>query len=213
MARLIFQKTLKTASEKGIIPESSRKAIRWFRRKARGIRTTPRDVLSEQERWKRTTIKRRLLGNMYFFIYDPVGKNTLPYWDTFPLVIPIELTNDGFIGLNFHYLDWRFRAILMDRLNELKRDEPDLMDKSKQSQAGKLDWRKIQYRRLSSLSRYKYFRPCLKRYKFANIKSRLIQVEKPEWDIALFLPLEKFQNQSGRSPGLSKIWNDSKDAF
>jgi len=213
MARLIFQKTLKTASEKGIIPESSRKAVRWFRRKARGIRTSPRDILSEQERWKRTTLKRQLLGNMYFFIYDPVGKDTLPYWDTFPIVIPIELTNDGFIGINFHYLDPRFRAILMDRLNELERDEPDLMDKSEQSQSGKLDWRKIRYRRLSNLTRYKYFRPCLKRYKFKNIQSRLIQVEKPEWDIALFLPLEKFQNRSGRSPGLTRIWNDSKNAF
>ena len=32
-------------------------------------------------------------------------------------------------------------------------------------------------------------RDCLKRYKFTNMRSRLIQLDRDEWDIALFLPL------------------------
>jgi hypothetical protein len=142
---------------------------------------------------------------MYYFFYDAEGKDNLPYWDAFPLVIPIELTNDGFLGLNFHYLDWRLRALLMDRILDLERDSPEPSDRSEQSQQGKLDWRKINYNRLSHFARYKYFRPCLKRYKFSNMRSRMIQLSKEEWDIALFLPLERFNNARK-----NEVWMNSR---
>ena len=208
MPRKIFQKILQDASKRGIISDTARKSARWFQRKARSVRTTPKEIWAERERWKRVTQRSRLLGNMYFFFYEPQGKDTLPYWDAFPLVIPIELTQDGFLGINFHYLDWRYRAFLMDRILELEREEPDPQDTEPQSQSGKLDWRKIRYERLSALNRYKYFKPCLKHYKFTNMRSRMIQVEKTEWDIALFLPLERFQKKRKNA-----IWEDSRNAF
>ena len=96
----------------------------------------------------------------------------------------------------------------MDRILELEREEPDPQDTEPQSQSGKLDWRKIRYERLSALNRYKYFKPCLKHYKFTNMRSRMIQVEKTEWDIALFLPLERFQKKRKNA-----IWEDSRNAF
>ena len=37
--------------------------------------------------------------NMFF--YDPKLKKKLPYYDTFPLVLPLENYSDGFLGLNF----------------------------------------------------------------------------------------------------------------
>ena len=43
-------------------------------------------------------------GRMSMFFYDPKFKNRLPYYDTFPLVLPLETMRGGFIGLNFHYL-------------------------------------------------------------------------------------------------------------
>ena len=94
MPRKIFQKILQDASKRGIISDTARKSARWFQRKARSVRTTPKEIWAERERWKRVTQRRRLLGNMYFFFYEPQGKDTLPYWDAFPLVIPIELTQD-----------------------------------------------------------------------------------------------------------------------
>ena len=39
--------------------------------------------------------------NMYF--YDPKTKKKLPYYDTFPLVLPVDTFRGGFVGLNFHY--------------------------------------------------------------------------------------------------------------
>jgi len=205
MAQMVFQKILNEGTKKGNLPRESQKATRWFQQKARRTRSTPRQVWSEKERHKHYTLRRRLLGNMYYFFYEAEGKDTLPYWDSFPLVIPIELTKDGFLGLNFHYLDWRLRAIFMDRILDLTRETPDAADRSDQSQEGKLDWRKIGYDRLSRFARYKYFRPCLKQYKFSNMRSRMIQLSKEEWDIALFLPLERFQ-----SARKTAVWMDSR---
>jgi hypothetical protein len=202
---MVFQKLLEEGEARGTLPRSSRKAVKWYHKKARRTRTTPRQIWKE-ERLKRTSLRKRLLGNMYYFFYDAEGKDSLPYWDAFPIVIPIELTTGGFLGLNFHYLDWRLRAILMDRLYDLTRETDDPSDQSEQSQEGKLDLRKINYERLSAFARYKYFKPCLKHYKFSNMRSRLIQVDMDEWDIALFLPLEKF-----RKARKTEIWEDSRN--
>tara|TARA_Y100000996_G_scaffold97270_1_gene69771 strand:+ start:7493 stop:8125 length:633 start_codon:yes stop_codon:yes gene_type:complete len=206
MAQIVFQKILEQGSKTGNIARASNKAIRWFRQKAKSVRVSPKAIwAADRKRHKLSNLRRRLLGNMYMFFYDAETKDQLPYWDSFPLVIPIELTEDGFLGINFHYLDWRLRAVLMDRLGDLEREIPEAADKSEQSQKGKLDWRKIHYERLSQFARYKYFKPCLKRYKFANMKSRMIQVDRDEWDIALFLPIERFQNVRR-----SKVWAESR---
>jgi len=205
MAQMVFQKILEEGTKKGNLPRASRKATKWYQQKARRTRTTPRQIWSEKERHKLSNLRRRLLGNMYYYFYEPETKDKLPYWDAFPLVIPIELTQEGFLALNFHYLDWRLRAIFMDRLLSLQRQTDDPADRSEQSEEGKLDWRKINYRRLSQLARYKYFKPCLKHYKFVNMRSRMIQVSMEEWDVALFLPLERFEKARK-----NKVWEDSR---
>ena len=43
-------------------------------------------------------------GKLNMFFYNPKLKKELPYYDTFPLVLPIERYSDGFLGINFHYL-------------------------------------------------------------------------------------------------------------
>ena len=43
-------------------------------------------------------------GALNFFRYDPKLKGVLPYYDIFPLVLPIQSAPGGFLGVNFHYL-------------------------------------------------------------------------------------------------------------
>ena len=66
-------------------------------------------------------------GRLNMFVYDPKHKKTLPYYDTFPLVLPIEKYPDGFLGCNLHYLPIPLRIKLLDRLvdfsNNTKFDE------------------------------------------------------------------------------------------
>ena len=43
-------------------------------------------------------------------------KEELPYYDKFPLVFPWRRLEDGFIGLNMHYLPHFHRVQLLTRL-------------------------------------------------------------------------------------------------
>ena len=66
-------------------------------------------------------------GKLNMFFYDPKHKKKLPYYDTFPLVLPIEKYPDGFLGINMHYLPIPLRIKLLDGLvdfsNNTKFDE------------------------------------------------------------------------------------------
>ena len=53
-------------------------------------------------------------GRMAMFVYDPKTKQTLLFYDTFPLVLPVDTFRGGFIGLNFHYLPYGVRYKLLD---------------------------------------------------------------------------------------------------
>ena len=138
---------------------------------------------------------RIFIGRMYHFMYDAKHKKTLPYWDRFPLVIPIETYSDGFLGMNFHYLNPRMRAKLMDALYRT------ITDKSLNERA-KL---RVSYSLLAGASKYKFFEPTMKRYLYSHVRSRFLQIDPKEWAIALFLPTERFQKATS-----NKVWSDSK---
>ena len=57
---------------------------------------------------------RPFYGRLNMFFYDPKYKKKLPYYDTFPLVLPIERYPDGFLGINFHYwINWLIIVIIL----------------------------------------------------------------------------------------------------
>jgi hypothetical protein len=155
--------------------------------------------MRETKKQQINTLKGKLmLGNMYCFFYDPKLSKSLPYYDTFPLVIPIKEYADGFLGLNLHYLAPEMRARLMDALYEI-------LNTSNKENPENFPYQKISYEALNSVAKYKYFKPCLKRYLSSNVRSRYLKLESSEWDMALFLPTERFQ-KSNRS----KIWKESR---
>ena len=104
---------LKSAIETNQVAAKSRAAGNWFRSlvgRARGAFSdeTPKSILTRSE--SLTTWRgKSMLGKMYFYSYNPKWKDQLPWYDTFPLVFPIERYPDGFLGLNFHYLHPKHR--------------------------------------------------------------------------------------------------------
>ena len=56
------------------------------------------------------------IGLLNLFFYDPKYKETLPYYDTFPLVLPLDSIKGGFSGLNFHYLSPGLRLRLLEQM-------------------------------------------------------------------------------------------------
>ena len=121
------------------------------------------------------------IGRMYFYHYDPKYKDVLPVYDKFPLVIPMEMYSDGFLGLNLHYLDPYNRLALLDRLL-------DFANNDKYNDSTKLN---LSYDLLTRSRRYKLIEPCIKRYLSSHIRSSLIYIEPNSWETAIFLPTAK----------------------
>lgn len=125
-------------------------------------------------------------GEMYLFQYDAKYKDELPYWDMFPLIFPFRKTEKGFYGLNMHYLHYRLRVILLDRLMDFRTN-------------AKLDERtklKFSWETVKGLSRYELVKPCVHQYLTSHVRSPLKKIESENWVSALMLPVEGFMKES-----------------
>lgn len=155
-------------------------AVDWFREKASATMNINTSRLVAGNKDYQTT--RILPGFLYMFGYDAKMKEELPFFDRFPVVFPFSRDADSFTGINLHYLPYMYRARLMDALYMIVTDQK-FNDKTRL---------RLSYQLLSSSSKYKYFEPCVKKYLYNYVKTKFLQVPSNEWDIALFLPLERF---------------------
>ena len=48
------------------------------------------------------------------------------------------------------------------------------------------------YKLLSGAAKFKEFQPCIKHYLNAHVRTKPAYINPSEWDIALFLPTQKF---------------------
>lgn len=148
----------------------------WFIGKARSAAGYRRNIVNNQDRTRGTTV----IGKMYFFYYDPKHKNTLPMYDRFPLVFPIERYADGFLGINLHYLSMGERTALLSKLQTYRSN-------NKMNETTKL---RLSYDLLQSTrSLASATRPCIKRYLFSHVRSPFVEVAANEWDMAAQLPV------------------------
>ena len=190
---------LKDAIKTNSVTAKARAAGDWFRSivnrtKGKFSDETPKTILQRSE----SLVSKSVLGKMYFYSYDPKWKNDLPWYDTFPLVFPIEKYENGFLGLNFHYLAPKHRAILMDQLkmyaNNKRYDETTKL--------------KLTYNMLKGFTKIKRARPTVHRYLTSKVKSKFVLVNADEWEVALFLPVERFRKASKK-----KVWAHSGGMF
>ena len=162
----LFNKLELQAFRSGITPRT-KESRDWFRRKALALRNVSRSALMKEE--PVTLSNRSVVGSMYMFFYDPKHKKTLPYYDSFPLVIVIDKAEGGFLGLNLHYLPPILRAKFLDALL-------DITSNDKYDESTKFA---LSYSLLKKSSKYKYFKPCIKHYLASNVKSRFAKVHAP----------------------------------
>lgn len=169
-------------------------ARQWFKDQAQKIRTVDTQKLLVKSR--ENARNNVLTGQMYLFAYDPKHKDTLPYYDRFPLIFPIKRVPGGILGINMHYLPIVLRAKLMDNLYDLVNN--DSFDETTRL--------KLSYNILNSAAKFRYFKPCIKHYLNNQIDSRFIYIPPEEWEIALFLPLHKFKNATA-----AEVYKDSRN--
>ena len=203
--------TLSKAVSKGEVKSRAKRSARWFQDKLKGLKgeaqnrfsSTNPDKFYREAPNKIAPLglkKRAELGDLFCYHYNPKYKNTmrrsrkdgklysvLPYYDRFPLIMLIGADQDTFLGCNFHYLNPRFRAILLDKLTaKIGKGVPN--------------W--------SKLSKIREIAPTVKRYRFDHIQKKVVQIKEDEKELAIFLPLERFKKSSK-----SIVWSDSKGRF
>ena len=131
-------------------------------------------------------------GRLNMFFYDPKFKKTLPYYDRFPLVLPLESYPDGFLGINFHYLPINLRIRLLDRMvdfsNNTKFDESTTLD--------------VDY---SGVKGIRLVKPTLHRYLAGRVKTNFRRIDADEFTVATLLPVQRFAKASA-----SQVYSDSR---
>lgn len=193
----LFQKLEIEAFRAGVTPRT-RESREWFRKKVSELRGGEFRRIDRSKLMKDSALElsdRQILGSMYMFFYDPKHKKTLPYYDSFPLVIVLDKAKGGFLGLNLHYLPPALRAKFLD----------SLMDTTSNKKFDETTRFKLTYQQLKAASKLRYFKPCIKHYLTDHVRSRFAKVESPEWEIATFLPTASWQKASG-----SQVYKESR---
>ena len=122
------------------------------------------------------------VGRLNLFGYNPKLRRTLPYYDIFPLVLPLEPITGGFMGMNFHYLRPMQRISLLDRL---QRFATGGMSKSTRIDAS--------YNGIKNISLAK---PTIKKYLYNHVMSNFLRVDFDEAALAVYLPVQQFKKGS-----------------
>ena len=164
------------------------KSTQWYRDKIKEFgKPGAMDLIRDGKRNNKP-----FFGRLNMFFYDPKLKAKLPYYDTFPLVLPLEPYSDGFLGINFHYLPMALRLQLLDRV-------VDYSNNTKFDESTKLA---VDYSKLKKLS---IIKPTLKRYLAGRVKTQFRRIDADEFTVAALLPVQRFKKASA-----SEVYADSR---
>ena len=154
-------------------------SINWYKKKVADLsnRISAARLMRDNKLKKAPTFNK-----LHFFRYDPKLKATLPYYDTFPLVMPIQSAAGGFLGINFHYLPIPLRMRLLETLD-------------KRGFRG-------DYRKLKNIREVK---PTIKHYLRRQFVSGFLELEEDDYAPAIFMPVAQFRKASA-----SQVWRDSR---
>ena len=193
-----FLSKVSDAVRGGTVGKEVKRSAKWFREKNTGLEGELRNRFSAtnaarfyREAEERTTWqilrKRAQLGHLLCYYYYPLHHKTLPYYDMFPMIMLLSAEKETFLGINFHYLRPKWRAILLDKV-------------SAKIGGGLPKW--------SKLRNIRQIAPTIKRYRFDHIMKKVIPIEEDEQEIAIFLPTERFKKS-----GKAKVWSESERKF
>lgn len=172
----------------------------WMKDKSQAISANAiKEVATKTEKMARW-------GHIYQFVYDAKTKSKLKYYDAFPMSIVIEKYRNGFLGLNLHYLPIAMRFMFMNKLWEFVSSENmNTFDE---------DTRFIlRYKMLASIAGKKYYRPCLKRYLYTQMKTPLYHIPANQWTFAMILPSSRFFDKTGSLVPLRDVHADSRNTI
>ena len=152
------------------------KSYDWYRKKVQSMTTPGARGLINQGK---ATVAPKY-GVMNLFGYDPKFKETLPLYDRFPLIFPLEPAKGGFYGINFHYLQPGARVNFLRQLSQYTSDNN--YDKKTRYNIGELSGR--------------YYKKTIKHYLYSQVRTSFLNITAEEMAIAIFLPVARFKKGS-----------------
>jgi hypothetical protein len=164
------------------------KSTQWYKDKIKEFgQPSAQDLIRDGKRTNKP-----FYGKLNMFFYNPKFKKKLPYYDTFPLVLPLETYNDGFLGLNLHYLPIPLRIKLLDRL----------VDYSNNTQFDESTRIIVDYSRLKKV---KLIQPTIHKYLASQVQSQFRRIDADEFTVATLLPVQRFKKATAK-----EVWSDSR---
>ena len=171
---------LEEISQIGQASENKTKPASWYKDQIRQLGLNTIDTQRLMKEGKLTT--RAIPGFMYLFKYDPMDKN-VPYYDMFPLVIPFRRMNEGFIGINFHYLPFPIRLNILKEFGKYAVNK-NIAEKTKV---------RLNYRLIESSRVFRFVNPAIRRYNNQQLRTRLLSIPFNDWNVASQLPVQRFR--------------------
>ena len=107
MATKVFDSIKQAAGDK-------EKSLTWYRGKVKSLM----DNVTKNKLMRGKLFATPQPNGLNFFRYNPKLASILPYYDVFPLVLPIQSAKGGFLGINFHYLPIPLRMKLFETLEK-----------------------------------------------------------------------------------------------
>ena len=159
MATKVFDSIKQAAGDK-------EKSLTWYRGKVKSLM----DNVTKNKLMRGKLFATPQPNGLNFFRYNPKLASILPYYDVFPLVLPIQSARGGFLGINFHYLPIPLRMKLFETLE-------------------KKDF-KGDYRALKNIREIK---PTIKHYLRSQMASKFLRLDEEEFAPAIFLPVQDFR--------------------
>lgn len=165
------------------------------------------NVKAKSKEWFEDTLKSGIRGHkvskpeagkIYAFVYDAKYKDTLPYWDMYPLIIYLgegtsKAGNKLMYGLNLHYIPAKARQAFIEELLKRYASTDSFVNKTKL----KVDWTKVKGMQGSDV--------MIKSYLPSHVKNVFVEVKPKDWINIIFMPLQQFMSK-GKKFSASKVW-------
>lgn len=161
----------------------------------------------KSEKWFQSVIKTSVRGHkvgkpkpgsIYAYVYDAKHKDTLPYWDRFPLIVYLgdytaKNGNRLLLGLNLHYIPPKARQEFLEELLPYANTDT-ITNKTRL----KINWSKVKSMKGAD--------QMIKAYLPGHIKGSITEVKPADWANVIYMPLQQFMSK-GKRFSSRKVWS------
>lgn len=164
---------------------NNKKSVAWFN-----------DVIKTSVRGHK--VSKPVPGSIYAYVYDAKHKDTLPFWDKFPLMIYLgdytaKNGNRLLLGLNLHYIPPKARQEFLENLL-VHATTNTITNKTRL----KINW--------SQVKNMKGADQMIKAYLPGHIKGSMTEIKPSDWVNVIFMPVQQFMSK-GKRFSSRKVWS------